>query len=369
MTGWHPVIPTREEKTEGRSGKMLVSIIINNYNYARFLSTAIRSALQQDYSNIEVIVVDDGSTDGSREVVEAFGSQVRTIFKSNGGQGSAVNSGFAISKGDLIIFLDADDALKPNAASVVVESWSDQFSKLHYPLEVIDERGTALNKVFPPQPLESGDVLPLLLQNGDYCTPPTSGNVFPRWFLSRVMPMPEAEWTDCADCYLVQTAPFYGRIGKVSSALGMYRLHGSSLTAEIAKGRLRLENLQKRLRSDLRKQRLLDRFAEAHGYRMRRFAVLNSYHHLKIRFISLKMRRLEHPFQADRLLQIAWDLLQCVWRRSKLRLRTRVAYTFWVFLVATLPATFCERLIVPACTPYSRSRLRSAIVQTGLAKT
>jgi glycosyltransferase involved in cell wall biosynthesis len=342
---------------------MLVSIIVNNFNYARFLETAIRSALSQTYDNVEVIVVDDGSTDDSRSVINRFGNQVRAVCKKNGGQGSAFNSGFAASRGDLIIFLDADDALKPDAARTAVQSWSEHFSKLHYPLDAIDEKGEALNELFPAQPLAGGDVLPQLLQEGDYCTPPTSGNVFPRWFLASVMPIPEAEWRDCADCYLMQSAPFYGHIGLVESTLGQYRLHGASMTAETAGGRLRLQSLQNRLHSDQRKQRLLDRLSVAHGRSMTPAAVLNSYHHLKARLISRKLGKAAHPFPNDRLPNIAWRLLQRVWRHSSLSLTTRLAFTLWAVALVVLPRAACERLALIACSPHSSSKVRKALVR------
>ena len=90
---------------------MLVSIIINNYNYARFLRAAIDSALGQSYASIEVLVVDDGSTDQSRAIIDSYGDRVKSILKKNGGQASALNAGFAQCQGDIVIFLDADDVL------------------------------------------------------------------------------------------------------------------------------------------------------------------------------------------------------------------------------------------------------------------
>ena len=87
----------------------LVSILINNYNYGQFLKQAIDSAINQTYENIEIIVVDDGSTDSSREIIANYGDKVIPVFKKNGGQASAFNAGFANSQGDIICFLDADD--------------------------------------------------------------------------------------------------------------------------------------------------------------------------------------------------------------------------------------------------------------------
>ena len=94
----------------------LFSIIINNYNYARFLGTAIESCLAQDQASVETIVVDDGSTDDARAVIERFGDRVRPLFKTNGGQASAFNAGFAVSRGKYVLFLDADDSLRADAA-------------------------------------------------------------------------------------------------------------------------------------------------------------------------------------------------------------------------------------------------------------
>ena len=84
----------------------LVSIVINNYNYARFLPEAIESALAQTYPHKEIIVVDDGSTDDSRRVMESYGDRIKPIYKKNGGQASAMNLGYEAAKGDLIYFLD-----------------------------------------------------------------------------------------------------------------------------------------------------------------------------------------------------------------------------------------------------------------------
>ena len=77
----------------------LVSIIVNNYNYERFVAQAIESALQQTYSPVEVIVVDDGSVDHSREIIQGYGGRIQPVLKENGGQASALNAGFAASRG------------------------------------------------------------------------------------------------------------------------------------------------------------------------------------------------------------------------------------------------------------------------------
>ena len=94
---------------------MLVSIVINNYNYARYLGDAIDSALAQTWHPLEVIVVDDGSTDDSWSVIQRYGERVRAMRQPNGGQGAAYNAGFAASRGEWVLFLDADDLLDVDA--------------------------------------------------------------------------------------------------------------------------------------------------------------------------------------------------------------------------------------------------------------
>jgi glycosyltransferase involved in cell wall biosynthesis len=92
----------------------LASILINNYSYARFLDETINSALSQNYPRKEIIVVDDGSTDNSREIISRYGDRIIPIFKENGGQASAVNAGVARCHGDILCFLDSDDFFWPD---------------------------------------------------------------------------------------------------------------------------------------------------------------------------------------------------------------------------------------------------------------
>ena len=97
------------------SSQKLVSIVIANYNMGKFLPLAVQSVLNQTYANIEIHVVDDGSTDDSTEVMKQFDSDPRVHYhyKPNQGQASAKNRGILESKGDFIAFLDADDLWTP----------------------------------------------------------------------------------------------------------------------------------------------------------------------------------------------------------------------------------------------------------------
>ena len=94
----------------------LVSIIIPCYNTGHYLADAIESCLRQTHQDIEIIVVNDGSTDNTQEVAEQY-AQVRHIYRENGGLAAARNTGIAQAKGDFLQFLDADDILLPEKIS------------------------------------------------------------------------------------------------------------------------------------------------------------------------------------------------------------------------------------------------------------
>ena len=91
--------------------KERVTVLIDTYNHERFIEQAIKSVLEQDMhmADVEIVVVDDGSTDRTPEIVRRFEPRVRLIRKSNGGQGSAFNAGIPECRGEIIAFLDGDD--------------------------------------------------------------------------------------------------------------------------------------------------------------------------------------------------------------------------------------------------------------------
>ena len=99
---------------------MRVSVVIPTYNRADFLHEAIASVLQQDHPHVELIVVDDGSRDGTAAVVSRFGTAVQCLWQENRGVSAARNRGVAASTGDLIAFLDSDDLWLPSKVSAQV---------------------------------------------------------------------------------------------------------------------------------------------------------------------------------------------------------------------------------------------------------
>jgi glycosyltransferase involved in cell wall biosynthesis len=226
----------------------LASIIIDNYNYDRFLKEAIDSALNQSYQNTEVVVVDDGSTGSSLEVFASFGERIFPVLKEIGGQASAFNAGFGVSRGEVICFLDADDVLLPTALSTAAPLLLEaDVAKVHWPLWAVDAHGRRAGSVFPKQSglLPEGDLRDDVISSGpdSHVYPPTSGNAWSRRFLRLVLPMPEAEYRVCADSYLLTLAPAVGLIRRVSQPQGCYRVHGANNTWRMA--------LDERIKGDL----------------------------------------------------------------------------------------------------------------------
>jgi glycosyltransferase involved in cell wall biosynthesis len=103
----------------------LVSVIIPTYNRADTVCASIDSVLGQTYPNIEVIVVDDGSTDGTRGVLETYGKRIRIVTQVNAGPAIARNRGISVAKGDIIALLDSDDLWLPTKLERQVKSLED----------------------------------------------------------------------------------------------------------------------------------------------------------------------------------------------------------------------------------------------------
>src|SRR5262249_46369176 len=157
-----------------------LSIIIANHNYADFVGAAIGSALAIDWPDKEVIVVDDASTDGSRQVIESFSGKVAAYFRAKSHQLGCHMFGFGQSTGDVIIFLDADDLLEPEVMQEVAKVWRPRVSKIQFRMSVIDASGNHLGWAIPQFPTKDDPekLRRAFLQTMAYTTPPGSGNAY-----------------------------------------------------------------------------------------------------------------------------------------------------------------------------------------------
>lgn len=208
---------------------MLISLVIDNYDSEKYVARAVESVLAQTHPDTEVVVVDDGSTDGSRAVLDRYADSVELVFKANGGQASALNAGFASARGEIVIFLDGDDFLMPEAAATVASSHRDSISRYQWYLGLVDDNGRRRDGRIPVRDAEGGDLEARALSHGPraYICPPTSGNAWSRAFLEQVMPLPEAMRTG-GDQYLTDTAPLFGEILTIDRELSFFRVHRAS---------------------------------------------------------------------------------------------------------------------------------------------
>lgn len=209
--------------------KPLISVIINNYNYASFLRDAIDSALSQSYPHIEIIVVDDGSSDNSRQIIAEYNNRVVSIFKENGGQASAFNAGFAASSGNIICLLDADDYFRPNKLSQILAFWNTYPNAdwLFHALEDVDSKGVRLRDIAP---LNTGyfDFRPALRKGENLpALPATTGLCFRRKVLEKVLPMPE-QLRISADQFLRLAVAFVAPGALLPDAVAVHRIHGDN---------------------------------------------------------------------------------------------------------------------------------------------
>jgi glycosyltransferase involved in cell wall biosynthesis len=271
----------------------LVSIVINNFNYERFVGDAIDSALNQTYHPIEIIVVDDGSTDGSRDVIARYGDRIVAILQPNGGQISAVNAGVAAASGEIIFILDSDDALRSQAAQEVVAAWQPGCSKIQFQLAVVDGDGRWSDSIFPSYPadLTPQRILEQALATGLYPCPPSSGNAYGHAFLERIMPLRigRRHWPDGP---INSVAPLYGEVILLNSVLGYYRIHGNNAWSQ---GDLRPDCFVDYIAHDLTRLNFMRHHAEQRGYRIVEDPLDRAVEHLQYRLASLKLQPERHP--------------------------------------------------------------------------
>ena len=208
------------------------SVVIANYNYGRFLKECVESVLAQDHPAAELIVVDDGSSDDSREIIESFGDSVTAIYKPNGGQISSWNVGLSKASGDLIVLLDSDDLLAPGA----LRGYATAFQRpgvvrCQGYMRLITAQGRPTGGRIPARRPEDEGLKDMVLASGpgSYISTPTSGNAWAASFMKSVIPLPE-EAGVAGDALLFETAPLYGKTITLDRHVADYRLHGNSIS-------------------------------------------------------------------------------------------------------------------------------------------
>ncbi len=211
----------------------MISVVLSNYNGAAYLQEAMQSVIDQDYGDFEFIIVDDGSTDASPEIIRTFAEKhtdkVRALIEpKNEGQGAGFNKGIAAARGELVAFMDSDDLWMPCKLRYLAA-----FAEVSGPAALYQHNlfmirdGKKTTEPFRPI-LVTGDVY------GDTCDTrklpsfvATSGLAFPRAILEKVVPIPMGFRT-CADGYLTRTSFCHGTVASACEGWGYYRVHDNN---------------------------------------------------------------------------------------------------------------------------------------------
>lgn len=207
--------------------KDLISVLMCNYNYGQFIAHAIESVLTQTYKNFELIIVDDGSTDNSKEIIDSYDDpRIKKIFKKNNGQASAFNAGFEYSQGKYISLIDSDDWWCEKKLEKMIHSANlldDDFGVIQHFIQVTDGISLEDYKKYRP----SGDCYTLMKETDDINHfMPTSALFFLKSTLAKVLPMPQ-EITISADAYIMRAAVAFGNLFTLPINLGFYRRHNN----------------------------------------------------------------------------------------------------------------------------------------------
>ena len=275
-----------------RNELVTFSIIIRNFNYARYVGDAVDSALAQEHARVQVIVIDDGSTDESIRVLRSYGAQIHLIERENGGESAAANDGFAAA-GDWVIFLDSDDVLAPDGVATVAGHITSSTARIHWRMLLLDERGSITGHLLPPGQVPNYSFEESLLRFGAVVSVGQSFNAYRREVLRKIMPADTSLWFRAIDTYMNAVTSAHGETKYIDDILGGYRRHSCSQslqnTVEVASAHHAMlihPNLERCLRQ------VLDEGQTDFRYSYPRY---HWYH----RLASLRLAPERHPFPQD----------------------------------------------------------------------
>jgi glycosyltransferase involved in cell wall biosynthesis len=204
----------------------LCSLLINNFNYGRFIAEAVESAFAQDHARTEIIVVDDGSTDESLSVLDRYRGRIKIIAQANAGQAAAMNAAVHASRGEILCFLDADDWWAAGKVSAVARSFAAHPDAVlcYHRLQPIGLDRRPISRPIP-RTLCAGDLSARMRRSaGWWPFPMTSAVSVRRAAWDAAGDIPEG-FRISADAWLVGIYPFLGKVASIPHPLGYYRIH------------------------------------------------------------------------------------------------------------------------------------------------
>jgi hypothetical protein len=325
----------------------LVDIVISNHDYGAFVGDAIESALRQDHPLVHVVVVDDGSTDDSRRRLQGYADSVEVVLQENRGQAGALNAGLERCRGEVVIFLDADDVLQPGIAARVVAAFAanPRAARVQFRMEVIDSTGrpTGATKPAPHLPMPRGD-----LRRAEVSFPfdmawlPTSGNAFRTAALHRILPIPEREYPRCgADWHLIHLTTLLGSVVSLEQAGASYRVHGGN-SYEPQDQRLDLHHVRETIGFARSTTRALERLADELG--LERPDPILSVADVANRLLSRKLEPHLHPVPGDSTWRLVVAGIRATGRRFDISWAMKAMLATWFVAAAVAPQPLTRRL-------------------------
>jgi len=336
-----------------------VDVVITNHNYARFLPDAVESACAQTYPDVNVVLVDDGSSDGSRELLRGYSDRVEVVLKEQGGQASAINAAVDRCRGEVLLLLDADDVLRPQAAERVAAAFAADpgLAKVQFPMAIVDADGRPTGEVKPGGHLQApvGDQRAAELAFPfDIAWLPGGGTGFRTEAVRKILPIPEADYPRSgADWYLVHLTALLGKAALLDEVCAEYRIHGGN-SYELARAEIDLDHVRESIGFARVTTRSLEALADELG--LERPHPILSFADLANRLVSLRLEPNRHPVRGDRRRVLFADAVRATRRRFDVSAPMKALLVAWFALEAAVPRRLARPLAEIFLFPARRAR-------------